>query len=711
MSRRRHPVRIIGPVVLVVALLALTTPTPSAARTDGDPATTTSTGPSVTTTTEAPGTAAADPAPLRVVSQPAAVDPDGRFTVTLEVRGAAGGDVVVDIYDRVTDRIGLIESQTGSLTNSRATFEPIPLEDETGSQRVTFTIYLHDRGQSAPDGAGYWARQLTEPGAYPIKIRLRDAAEKELASAVTYLVRRPSPDVTSPIPKVAVLLTLTAPGPGQPDLDLDRANRVIEALDEHPDLPVTLTVDPDLLDRMTRPADGTPPDPEAVAFVDDLDRVTGRDDAEVLGAPFTDVDPAQLTTSGLGNSLADQARIGAEVNDDLLGTAGTTTWWVPHRLDAASAFGLRVAGVEHLVLAPSSLIGAAPLVPTPIVDLDPAFTVVSTASDLPVGDTADPELAAQRWFGALVADATIAGGTGSATVARLSTESVDLDTLDRILTLLDEHPEVVEASTVSGLFDETSAASTPMALAAPEVDDLTRYVEARERLVGRLASYGTMRVDDAASPLGAEELELARTERAGLTVAERLAGLRSIERSLEQTFAPISTATSDRITLGAREATVPLPIESTATEPLRVRIHLSSSNRLEFPRNDIEAIIEPGRTTVSIPIEARTSGDIPMEVTITTPDGGIVLAQSRYTIRSTAVSGVGIVLTVGAAGFLALWWGRHILRSRRRPPDAEPDETAPDHPGDDPTSTAARPAPTTDLDDDAIFVDEPADAP
>ena len=46
-------------------------------------------------------------------------------------------------------------------------------------------------------------------------------------------------------------------------------------------------------------------------------------------------------------------------------------------------------------------------------------------------------------------------------------------------------------------------------------------------------------------------------------------------------------------------------------------------------------------------------------------DGGVLLAEGRYTIRSTAVSGVGVVLTIGAAGFLALWWGRHLRRARR----------------------------------------------
>jgi hypothetical protein len=35
------------------------------------------------------------------------------------------------------------------------------------------------------------------------------------------------------------------------------------------------------------------------------------------------------------------------------------------------------------------------------------------------------------------------------------------------------------------------------------------------------------------------------------------------------------------------------------------------------------------------------------------------------TVRSTAVSGIGYVLTIGAAGFLVAWWFRHWRRTRR----------------------------------------------
>jgi hypothetical protein len=39
--------------------------------------------------------------------------------------------------------------------------------------------------------------------------------------------------------------------------------------------------------------------------------------------------------------------------------------------------------------------------------------------------------------------------------------------------------------------------------------------------------------------------------------------------------------------------------------------------------------------------------------------------MSRYTVRSTAVSGVGLALSIGAGVFLTVWWARHWRRTRR----------------------------------------------
>jgi hypothetical protein len=41
------------------------------------------------------------------------------------------------------------------------------------------------------------------------------------------------------------------------------------------------------------------------------------------------------------------------------------------------------------------------------------------------------------------------------------------------------------------------------------------------------------------------------------------------------------------------------------------------------------------------------------------------VAVTRFTVRSTAVSGVGLALTIAAGLFLALWWARHFRNARR----------------------------------------------
>jgi hypothetical protein len=72
-----------------------------------------------------------------------------------------------------------------------------------------------------------------------------------------------------------------------------------------------------------------------------------------------------------------------------------------------------------------------------------------------------------------------------------------------------------------------------------------------------------------------------------------------------------------------------------------------------------------GTTTQVIPVKARTSGAFPMRVALRSPDGRLELGRTSFTITSTVASGVGIVLSAGAALFLLLWWGSHWRTVRR----------------------------------------------
>jgi hypothetical protein len=79
----------------------------------------------------------------------------------------------------------------------------------------------------------------------------------------------------------------------------------------------------------------------------------------------------------------------------------------------------------------------------------------------------------------------------------------------------------------------------------------------------------------------------------------------------------------------------------------------------------VEVTLAQETTRVPLNVRTRASGDSPLDITVSAPDGHVVIGRTRITVRSTAFSGVGIVLSVGAGTFLAVWWLRHAVTTRR----------------------------------------------
>ena len=101
--------------------------------------------------------------------------------------------------------------------------------------------------------------------------------------------------------------------------------------------------------------------------------------------------------------------------------------------------------------------------------------------------------------------------------------------------------------------------------------------------------------------------------------------------------------------------------------PLQVVVRLRSP-KLEFPEGDDDRAAcstEPS-TRIDIPVRARDLGRLPAaDRRHVTPDGERRLAMSRYTVRSTAVSGVGLVLSIGAGAVPRRVVGAPLARTRR----------------------------------------------
>ena len=119
------------------------------------------------------------------------------------------------------------------------------------------------------------------------------------------------------------------------------------------------------------------------------------------------------------------------------------------------------------------------------------------------------------------------------------------------------------------------------------------------------------------------------------------------------------------ITLTARTGEIPVTFQNNTGKPVKVVVKIES-DKLDFPRGTTENLeLTRLNTTERFPVVARTSGAFPMRITLESPDGNLVVGRTRITIRSTAASGVSLVVALGAATFLAVWWGRNAMKGRR----------------------------------------------
>ena len=126
-------------------------------------------------------------------------------------------------------------------------------------------------------------------------------------------------------------------------------------------------------------------------------------------------------------------------------------------------------------------------------------------------------------------------------------------------------------------------------------------------------------------------------------------------------------------TLTAREGTIPLTLTAEPPYPLRVCLRLTS-DKLDFldepgsspGRYDKRLLLRAENTPVEVRVRARTPGAFPLDVVVRSCDGQLELGTSRVTVRATAPSGLGLVLSGGAGAFLLVWWARHWRTVRRR---------------------------------------------
>lgn len=611
---------------------------------------------------------------LRLIRQSAFVSPDGELDLTVRADGdiPADAEVAVTVYQRLRSRSLFNASLAGepgsTLSTSSTPIADIPRDANADLQLAVPISEQRVNGRL----------RLRTEGVYPVRIELRDSDGDPLDGFTTHLIRT-FPTRDAPPLAVAVILPLDArPGlapDGSTTLSTaarSRLQTLIAALDRHRSVALTVVPRPETIAAL-----GDTNKPDDLRLRTTLSgALAGR---QLVAPPFVAVDAAAMIDGGLPSELTSQVRAGADVLAAALDPArpDSRTWIADGPLTPTALDGLHALGVDQFVLDERALtpldLSVTLTRPTEVsgaVTTYPSLGAVDPGLQAHFSDTSDPVLGANHLLADLAQLFFDSPGLIRGVVVRPPDGwSPSGPFLDALLDGLVGNPTITPV-TVDDYFR-----NVPRAAAAGGGELVRSLVPSRPASLGdyprnlyltqlRLAGYASM-VDSGSALVASSSRRLLVASASAISPNERAAYLDAVNALVAQETSRVTPPEHQSVTLTAREAKIPLTIRSTAAYPLKVLIRLSSP-KLEFPDGDSQTVVlNQASTTVTFRVRARASGTFPLDIRLTSPDGAVRLADEQLTVRSTAISGVGYILSIGAGLFLAVWWARHLRTTRR----------------------------------------------
>ncbi len=641
--------------------------------------------------------AGAGATPLSLASQTSWVSPAAPwFTLSLAVGddGVPVGDLHVGLtfYSRVGDA-SQFDQAVGAVPQKTALLRvpDVPVSGTGVERAATACVTVLPDSSASPPATGTGACAAGSPtlvlgctpdtgvcgDVYPVSVSLlRQGDATPVARFTTFLTyQEPQGPVGTDGP-LRVGLIAPVLGTGAPAM--------ATALTAHHDVPVTLAVSPR---TATALAAGHTKD-----GVHTLDQLVGLSGDEVLSEPYVPVNVAALSEAGIAGEIQAQLTRGTELLRQV-GLHPESGLWV----DTASSFaqgdaanlasGLQVAGAGQLVLndgdlasaGSSNLTFAQPFSLELGNGTDPAALASdSSLSSLFTASPGDPVLGAEQLLAGLSfvhfenAFEPDPRGVVVAPPSAWRPSGVFMDTL---LSGLTQNPALTPL-TLTDLMSQVPAGgnrepSTRRLQAGPAGHSITRAA-AQRIAVGRqqLSSYSNAVSGRPPALTGLGDLLLS-TESLRLGDAGRDAALTAYDRAFAAEIGEITLATERTVTFTSQRADIPITVLSSAPYPVTVVVTLAS-DKFTFPDGSTRQFtLDRPTTSVRVTAQARTSGDrLPIDVTLHTPDGQLLIAQTVLTVQSTEISFVGVALTVLAGAVLLAWWVRTWRRSRRARPRA-----------------------------------------
>jgi hypothetical protein len=632
--------------------------------------------------------AAGQPAPrprLLLTAQTAVVVAGGTFTLKLRVdrNGVpASAELAVTVFRAIQTRSEF--EQTVQDRIARAPLYQLPASPLSslpvdGGGDVTLSLPVFNPNAEATQPADPGRLDLgPDNNVFPVRVELRERNGPSLDRFTTHLVHLPQLP-TAPKLGLALHLPFAAefglPADGPRHLDnVDDLATSSQALEAARSLPFSLAPAPETIATLAALNED-----DAARALDMLRRVTAEH--PVIALPYVPVSVPAFVTADLEDELALQLRRGADtVGEILRAQPDARTWLATEPVDLDSVDQLVGRGLRRMVAVDNLL----EPIPDQSVTLTRPFllggshhVVPGTVADSGLGGyfNNSPQQALQAHH--LLADLAVLwldapGDDRRAVVAVPQREwKPNRAFLDALVAGLSQNP-VAEAVALDTVFSAVDPALTARGVPlvrnpvepppGPGLGEVASEIRERRR---QLASLATV-TGDSTSALGVLEQRLLIAQSSALrSTRQRDAYLDAVEAGVTDELDAIDMPEVRSITLTARRGQIPVTFQNRTGSPVKVVVSVQS-DKLEFPDGDSRPLeLARRNTTERFSVVARTSGAFPLRITLVSPDGNLVIGRARVTVRSTAASGVSLLVSVGAALFLAVWWGRHVIRGRR----------------------------------------------
>ena len=597
------------------------------------------------------------------------------------VKDPSAVELVLNTHARLTSRsafgLTLQDRPVGALLDVTST----PLDDLGVDPNGNFTASLSFQDPTLAREPGRLL--LTQDGVYPLRVELREKGGGNVLDRFTTHIPYFPANRTGPKLDLSWIVPVHAPPSIRPDgthkltnaHDLQTLAQALEASA----VPLVIAPTPETVEALSASSDSA-----AAAALTSLRRGAAR--RQVVTGPYVPANLPQLIAGGLESEADQEVQRGAERLSQLLKVPVDTTSWVSEEpLDDASMSRLRDLGVTQVALPDASLtpLQARLTLARPYL-LDARQGRRQQAVSIDDGLAAhfrnegNQVLEAHRFLADLAVLYFDQPGGQPRGVVAFTPRSwrPDRAFLDTVMGGLTDNP-VIDPVTLTNLFGGVDKLrgnnGSPLVrrlVGAPRNVSLPAAATRTARQ--RLTTFRSI-VDDGNPVYDLLDEQLLTANSADLRSSRQRTYVSGVERLVDRELGRIQTPAGGSIRLTARGGQIPVTFRNSTGYPVHV-VATVRSDKLEFPGgggshplNEITRKLDLIRRneTVRFAVQTRASGAFPLLVTLQSPDGSLVVSHTQITVRSTAASGVGLLLSAAAGLFLLAWWGRHALHGRR----------------------------------------------